>query len=588
MVAQIIAQIIIYDYPDVWDGFLEKVCDGLAEDDIIQIDCSLRILILAIRPEEKYHKIVNKVLENLFSAFTNSESNNKIREKCLQVYYQCLRWVSWADGIEENIITDALDDSFNQWMALMIQLIQSNPRVHFDIKKNALKCLTIIFRDMVNYSLEWISMVLQPTWKLLNVNISVYTETIGYGKEIEYTETDRETLSPEDLKVVIEHGIDSEPENEEEGIEGMTMQLIELLTSLANKGSIRSLIYSGIVPLITSIASYMILSKDQENEFITDQSQFININNENVYEHSVRNYCLDFLSQIIENFDDDAVEAILWVAENFLLSMTENTAPSVETNFDEVDVLKYTYDSANKNHGLKKREVALYILASLSDDILKYRDRKGSTNFSLMNIFGSIALPDLRNQETPTILRGRAMWWATQLSALMADKDPHCIDIVNTSIAMMAKENKLSLRIWACRSIVHFLNKVDIEQIENISEYISSMLENVEDLLIKCNQDTIHIPVTAMKHLSKMDEEAVAKIAHESAPRLLGLFEYYHSERIIGADLLDIFKMWTNYESCKAIFWKNFTPFALKIVQNYFHMTNTTGTTDVSTKEHAK
>jgi len=80
------------------------------------------------------------------------------------------------------------------------------------------------------------------------------------------------------------------------------------------------------------------------------------------------------------------------------------------------------------------------------------------------------------------------------------------------------------------------------------------MLENVEDLLIKCNQDTIHIPVTAMKHLSKMDEEAVAKIAHESAPRLLGLFEYYHSERIIGADLLDIFKMWTNYESCKAIF----------------------------------
>jgi len=154
-------------------------------------------------------------------------------------------------------------------------------------------------------------MVLQPTWKLLNVNISVYTETIGYGKEIEYTETDRETLSPEDLKVIIEHGIDSEPENEEEGIVGMTMQLIELLTSLANKGSIRSLIYSGIVPLITSIASYMILSKDQENEFITDQSQFININNENVYEHSVRNYCLGFLSQIIENFDDDAVEAIL-------------------------------------------------------------------------------------------------------------------------------------------------------------------------------------------------------------------------------------------------------------------------------------
>ena len=172
----------------------------------------------------------------------------------------------------------------------MIQLIQSNPKVHFDIKKNALKCLTVIFRDMVNYSIESISLVLQPAWKLLNVNLSVYTETIGYGRELEFNETEKETFSPQELKLTTDNGIESEAENEETGIIGMTMQLIELLTSLANKGSIRSLIQVGIVPLITSIASYMILSQEQENEQITDQSQFININNDNVYEHSVRNY----------------------------------------------------------------------------------------------------------------------------------------------------------------------------------------------------------------------------------------------------------------------------------------------------------
>jgi len=290
-------------------------------------------------------------------------------------------------------------------------------------------------------------MVLQPSWKLLNVNLSVYTETIGYGKQIEYSETDKETLNPEDLTASVDHGIESEPDGEDTGITGMTMQLIELLTSLSNKGSIRQLIYEGIIPLITSIASYMILSKEQENELITDQSQFIVVNNENVYEHSVRNYCLGFLSQIIENFDDEAVEAILCVAENFLLSMSKEKKPSIETNFDEVDVLKYTYDSPNENHGLKKREVALYILGSLSDDIVKYRDRRGSSNFSLINIFGSIALPDLKNKSTPTILKGRAMWSATQLSSLMTDKDPHCIDIVNTSVSMMGEESELSLRI---------------------------------------------------------------------------------------------------------------------------------------------
>jgi hypothetical protein len=588
LIAHIIAQIVVYDYPNWWDGFLEKVCDGLADDDISQIDCSLRILLRSIKSDEKYSAIINKVLENLFSAFTNSEADGKIREKWLQLYYQWLRWVSWADGIDDKVIANALDDSFNQWMSLMVQLIQSNPKVHFDIKKNALKCLTVIFRDMVNYSLECINLVLQPAWKLLNVNLSVYTETIGYGQSIEFNETEMETFTTEELNITMDHGIESEAENEETGIIGMTMQLIELLTSLANKGSIRSLIQVGIVPLITSVASYMILSQEQENEQITDQSQFININNDTVYEHSVRNYWLNFLSQVIENFDDDAVEAILCVTENFLLSMEQDKVPSVETNFDEIDVLKYTYNSKDKNHGWKKREVALYLLGSLSDDIIKYRDTRGATNFSLIKIFGSIALPDLKSVKTPTILKGRAMWCATQLSGLMTDKDPHCVDIVHTSVSMMSKDNELSLRIWACRSLVHFINKVDVEAIENLSEYISSVLENVDDLLVKWNDETVHIPVAAIKQLSKVDEEAVAFIAHESAPHLLKLFEYYHDQSSVGADLLDIFKMWTNYEKCKTIFCNNYTPFALKIVKNYFHMTNTKSKTDVSSNDHAK
>lgn len=129
--------------------------------------------------------------------------------------------------------------------------------------------------------------------------------------------------------------------------------------------------------------------------------------------------------------------------------MEENKETNVETNFDDIDVLKYTYNSSDKKHGLKKREVALYLLGSLSDDIIKYRDRKGASNFPLIKIFGSITLPDLKKKETPTILKGRSMWCATQLSALMTNKDPHCAEIVNTSVSMMSKDNELSLRICA-------------------------------------------------------------------------------------------------------------------------------------------
>lgn len=68
---------------------------------------------------------------------------------------------------------------------------------------------------------------------------------------------------------------------------------------------------------------------------------------------------------MIENFDDEAVEACLCISERFLLLMEKDKLPSVETNFDDVDVLSYTYDSHDRTHGLKKREVAMYILGSL-------------------------------------------------------------------------------------------------------------------------------------------------------------------------------------------------------------------------------
>jgi hypothetical protein len=186
----------------------------------------------------------------------------------------------------------------------------------------------------------------------------------------------------------------SEPEDEEIGTIGMRMHSIEFLTSLANKGLIRSLIQSGMVPLITSVASYLILSNKQENNQIA--YQIINVNNEIVYIHSERNYCKDFILQIIENVYYNAVEAILLVAEKFLLSIEESKELSVEKNFDDIHVMQYTYNCPSKDYGLKKREVTLYILGSLSDDKVKYRYRKGASKFSLDYLFESIALPDFK------------------------------------------------------------------------------------------------------------------------------------------------------------------------------------------------
>jgi hypothetical protein len=94
----------------------------------------------------------------------------------------------------------------------------------------------------------------------------------------------------------------------------MALQLVEFLTTLLTKGSLRSTIQSGLVPLITTIISYMILPTSQFQQL--NKSEFSG--EKDVFEHSVRNYCLELIKQLIEAYDDYAIESIIFVCEKFL------------------------------------------------------------------------------------------------------------------------------------------------------------------------------------------------------------------------------------------------------------------------------
>ena len=78
-------------------------------------------------------------------------------------------------------------------------------------------------------------MILQPSWKLLNKHLPIFTEVLGYNKlikDLEFLEQDtKATLEENDDMRGFESDEDDEID-EPSGIKGMTLQLIELLTTL--------------------------------------------------------------------------------------------------------------------------------------------------------------------------------------------------------------------------------------------------------------------------------------------------------------------------------------------------------------------
>lgn len=168
-------------------SLLEELTELITDGEYDQIDASLRTLILLIEQIEEndlgkeFHGYIGLILPAILSAFTNEEIGTHGREQVLHILYQCLRCISWADGIDNELVQGCLNETFNQWMAVFLQVIQSNAKKFFDIKRNALKCLTVIFRDFINYSKECINMILRPAWKLLNMHLPIFTEVLGYN-----------------------------------------------------------------------------------------------------------------------------------------------------------------------------------------------------------------------------------------------------------------------------------------------------------------------------------------------------------------------------------------------------------------------
>lgn len=72
---------------------------------------------------KQFSEFVPKILPNLFSAFTNDEVDAHGRELVLETLYLCLRTVSWADGIDNELVDNCLSETFNSWMALFLQII---------------------------------------------------------------------------------------------------------------------------------------------------------------------------------------------------------------------------------------------------------------------------------------------------------------------------------------------------------------------------------------------------------------------------------------------------------------------------------
>ena len=311
-IAKILGFIGAKEFPNCYESFIKvlinKLSNLISKQDENQIDTILRIFINVLKNcDDRCAIITYEVFPVIINTFKSSKNNQKNREKCLIIISLLLNKLSYADGNDMDLLSKSLDTDalMENSISLFTSILVSNPKMLLDIKKYTIRILDILVRDMPIYSSKFFNLLIEPTWRLIVLELNLYGNSIVFNKEIEYTEEEEITIEEENH--IYEHGYESDDDEETNGMEGLIMELIDFTVDLLKRNSVIEALRPALFTFLLCIKGYLLLPhnsivlwKDNANLYISEEYDEENIN-------SVRSKTLGLIREISKEIEDEAL-----------------------------------------------------------------------------------------------------------------------------------------------------------------------------------------------------------------------------------------------------------------------------------------
>ena len=265
LISNVLGFIAAKEFPNCYESFIKILLDKLNSNkesnmNENQIDEILRIFISVLKYcDDECAVITGNVLPVIINIFKISKNNQKNREKCLIIISLFLNKLSYADGNDNDLLSNALDSNslMENSISLFTSILISNPKMLLDIKKYTIRILDILVRDMPIYSSKFFNLLIEPTWRLIVLELSLYCNSVVFNKEIEYTEDEEITMEEENH--IYEHGYESDDDEEINGMEGLIMELIDFTVDLLKRNAIITALKPALFTFLLCIKGYLLL-----------------------------------------------------------------------------------------------------------------------------------------------------------------------------------------------------------------------------------------------------------------------------------------------------------------------------------------
>ena len=489
----------------------------------------------------------------------------KAKEQVFHLLGLMLESLSWADGVEQELVDRALGSTWAVWFRHLTEVLASCSQVA--VKQKVFKVLTVFYRDFTYTSQQYLVPVIPYVWTELYSLVPKYAELAVFNKE---------------------NALNEVLEDSAGGYEGLAAQLLELVSCVVVRPVKNDALAKELVNFINVLMWYMLLTAEQQDLWRNEPNQFIIEDDAEEGWKSARMSTVKLISDVIEIWSDQGIAQILHVLESALTALSRGQLNLLSSNFAEMkEVVVRTNGVLDKvarhyyaEFAWKMREVVVLVVGALSKDILMFNTKAKKQGTGLIEVTGvlySVVLKDLHNAQE--ILTGRALWCIGKVTDLL---DPgQCLEIFIESCSCM-QSRSVAVKLSACYAFYKLSQKINPA---DVTDVLTELLINLLHLLDEVSNETLHIVLDTILQVSRLSAEATSRLPAFAANVVLKIFSKNFGESLISSKIMALLRCWSDLGPCIAALVDNFAPFVTALITGYPHSEKVTSFSSNSTIE---
>ena len=585
-IAKILGFIGAKEFPNCYESFIKalinKLSNLISKQDENQIDTILRIFISVLKNcDDRCAIITYEVFPVIINTFKSSKNNQKNREKCLIIISYLLNKLSYADGNDMDLLSKSLDTDalMENSISLFTSILVSNPKMLLDIKKYTIRILDILVRDMPIYSSKFFNLLIEPTWRLIVLELNLYGNSIVFNKEIEYTEEEEITIEEENH--IYEHGYESDDDEETNGMEGLIMELIDFTVDLLKRNSVIEALRPALFTFLLCIKGYLLLPhnsivlwKDNANLYISEEYDEENIN-------SVRSKTLGLIREISKEIEDEALLSFIKLLIDELTKGINLDSYKEVIKLDDYNLVKPYLEKLNTDplYIQMRQESNLLILGNISDDLFRLKESQLFSQKETENLMNFLINIIKNVEKENSILIGRTIWCLSKLLCLVRNDIDYLTKIFESvSQTLIHTNTDLSIQLVSAQCISIICQRLISQKKEIKSKYITKDYDALIEMLNNVNEDTRFIPIENLLFLTKLSKENALYIPLHHLTPVLKIYAENFNDNYIGPKILELIKIWCEDKRSAHCLIDKFIPIAIKVFEDFYR--NNIGKTD--------